>query len=207
MDLRVLRYFLTVVEEESISKAAEVLKLSQPTLSRQLMDLEQELNVKLFVRGNRKHRITLTEKGRILHRRASELLGLANTAISEITDDESSVSGKIKIGTLETTNIRFFSKVVSDFCKIYPKVSFDVINLSYREIRDGVDKGTLDFGVFIETFSKPEFDYVELPHSDLVGFMVPKDHEIAKRGYVQMSDIYTHPLIVHRERLNKTFTN
>jgi DNA-binding transcriptional LysR family regulator len=201
MDLRVLRYFLKVVEEESISKAAEVLHLSQPTLSRQLMDLEEELHVKLFVRGNRKHRISLTDKGRILHRRANELISLASIAVNEINSDANSVSGCISVGATETPNLKFITELMASFRAKYPHVTFDLLSTSYKEVREFLDKGILDFGIFLDPFDVPYFEHVQIPQSDVVGLIVRKDHPLYKKGYAEHKDIYHYPIILHKERM------
>lgn len=201
MDLRGLRYFLKVVEEESISKAAEVLNLSQPTLSRQLMDLEGELKTKLFVRGNRKHRISLTDKGRILHRRANELISLASIAVNEINSDSSSVSGCIALGVTETPNIKFITDLMAKFKEKYPAIIFDLMSASHDEVREFLDKGILDFGVFFDPFDLPNFEHVQIPNRDVVGLIVKKDHELAYKEYAEEADVYKYPLIVHKERV------
>ncbi|MDO5351577.1 MAG: LysR family transcriptional regulator [Succinatimonas sp.] len=201
MDLRVLRYFLKVVEEESISKAAEVLHLSQPTLSRQLMDLEEELHVKLFVRGNRKHRISLTDKGRILHRRANELISLASIAVNEINSDASSISGCISVGVTETPNLKFITKLMTAFRAKYPHVTFELHSTSYKEVREFLDKGILDFGVFLDSYDVPYFEHVKLPQSDNLGLIVRKDHPLFKKDYADHKDIYHYPLVLHKERM------
>ena len=199
MDLRVLRYFLKVVEEESISKAAEVLHLSQPTLSRQLMDLEEELHVKLFVRGNRKHRISLTDKGRILHRRANELVSLASIAVNEINSDASSISGCISIGVTETPNLKFIAELMAAFRAKYPHVTFELHSASYNEVKGFLDKGILDFGIFLDSYDLLYFENVKLPQSDNLGLIVRKDHALFKKGYADHKDIYHYPLVLHKE--------
>ena len=199
MDLRVLRYFLKVVEEESISKAAEVLHLSQPTLSRQLMDLEDELHVKLFVRGNRKHRISLTDKGRILHRRANELVSLASIAVNEINSDASSISGCISIGVTETPNLKFIAELMTAFRTKYPKVTFELHSASYNEVKGFLDKGILDFGIFLDSDDLLYFENVQLPQSDNLGLIVRKDHPLFKKGYADHKDIYHYPLVLRKE--------
>ena len=137
MELRVLRYFLAVAREETISGAAEYLHLSQPSLSRQLMDLEKELGKQLFIRGNRK--ITLTEDGELLRRRAIEIIALVEKTESEIQDSQEPISGTIYIGGGETNAMRFIAQVARKIQKIHPYIQYHIYSGNSDDVKERLD--------------------------------------------------------------------
>lgn len=145
MDIRVLRYFLAVAREESISRAAESLHLSQPTLSRQLMDLEEEVGKSLFIRGSR--RITLTEHGTLLRKRASEILDLVEKTTGELTADETAVAGEIYIGGGESNALKLLAQTAQRFREANPQVQFHLFSGNAVDVGERLDKGLLDFGI------------------------------------------------------------
>ena len=153
MELRVLRYFLAVAREENISAAAEYLHLTQPTLSRQLMDLEAELGKKLFIRGNRK--ITLTEDGVLLRKRAGEILDLVEKTESEFRSEDEAIAGEIHIGGGESDAMRLVARTARILRTRYPG--------------ERLDKGLLDFGILIEPFDRKKYDSLRLPMADRWG--------------------------------------
>ncbi|MCD8048300.1 MAG: LysR family transcriptional regulator, partial [Clostridia bacterium] len=148
MEIRVLRYFLAVAREESILGASEVLHISQPTLSRQLMDLEDELGKKLFIRGNR--RITLTDEGMILRKRAEEIVGLVEKTESEITSSDVSVSGDVYIGGGETDGMRIVAKTAKKIVDEGYDIRFHLFSGNGTDVAERLDKGLIDFGLFVE---------------------------------------------------------
>ena len=148
MELRVLQYFLAVAREQSISRAAESLHLSQPTLSRQLKDMEDELGKQLFVRGSRK--ITLTEEGMILRKRAEEILSLVKKARDEIVLTDETVAGDILIGSGETDAVRFLARAACALRDTYPEIHFHIISGDKVSIIEGLDRCLLDFGVIFD---------------------------------------------------------
>ena len=145
MDIRVLRYFLAVAREESISGAAESLNLSQPTLSRQLMDLEEELGKSLFIRGSR--RITLTEHGVLLRKRASEIIDLVEKTTNELTAAEEVITGDIYIGAGETEAVHFLTRTARQMQKQYPQVHFHISSGDTADVVGQLDQGLIDFGL------------------------------------------------------------
>lgn len=145
MDLRVLRYFLAVAREESISAAAESLHLSQPTLSRQLMGLEAELGKPLFLRGRRK--ITLTEHGMLLRKRAGEILDLVDKTLGELTALEDSVAGDVFIGAGETEGVHFLTRTARRLQEQYPLAHFHISSGDAVDVMEQLDKGLIDFGL------------------------------------------------------------
>lgn len=164
MELRILRYFLAVAREESISGAAEVLHLSQPTLSRQLMQLEEELGKQLLIRGNRK--VTLTDEGVLLRKRAGEILDLVEKTESEITSSDEIISGDIHIGGGESDAMRIIAKTVQKIQKQNSHIHFHLFSGNADDVSERLDKGLLDFGILIEPANIKKYDYLKLPATD-----------------------------------------
>ena len=148
MEIRVLRYFLTVVREESITKASEVLHITQPTLSRQLAQMEEDIGVKLFDRGTRK--IKLTNEGILLRRRAEEILQLVDKTEKELVEQEEQVEGKISIGCGEIAAVQLLPKIIESFRQKYPRVTFDIFTATADLVKEQMDKGLLDIGLLLE---------------------------------------------------------
>lgn len=151
MELRVLQYFLAVARAESITAAARDLHLTQPTLSRQLGELEKELGKPLFSRGSRK--ITLTEEGRLLRRRAEEILSMVGRTEQEI--GQSHIAGDIYIGTGETQGVRLLAKVAAQLQEDYPGVHFHLVSGDAQDVCEGLDRGLLDFGLLLGDMTRP----------------------------------------------------
>lgn len=156
MEIRVLRYFLTVVREESITKAAEVLHITQPTLSRQLAQMEEEIGVRLFDRGTRK--IRLTNEGLLLRRRAEEILQLVDKTEKELVEQEEQVEGKISIGCGEVASVQMLPDLIRNFHQKYPLVTFDLFTATADLVKEQMDKGLLDFGLLLEPIEMGSFD-------------------------------------------------
>lgn len=148
MELRVLRYFLMVAREENITKAAQLLHVTQPTLSRQLQQLEQELGVTLFRRG--KYNISLTEDGMLLKRRAQELVALSDRTMQELTNREQDISGEISIGCGETRNMTLLAEQMTAFRQKYPLVQFSLYSATADDIKERMEAGLLDMGLLME---------------------------------------------------------
>ena len=148
MEIRVLQYFLAVAREETISGAAESLHLSQPTLSRQLKDLEEELGKQLMIRGSRQ--ITLTEEGMLLRKRAQEIIDLVQKTESEITFSSESVTGDVFIGAGETDSLRTVVGAAQGLRQDYPNIRFHIVSGDAADVLEQLDKGLIDFGVLLE---------------------------------------------------------
>jgi len=174
MEIRVLRYFLTVVREEGINRAAEVLHITQPTLSRQLAQLEDEVGVKLFHRGSRK--ITLTNEGILLRRRAEEILSLVDRTERELMEQEKMVEGRIVIGGGELSAMRELPDIIASFREKYPLVTFDLFTGSADLVKEQMEKGLIDIGVLLEPIDMEKFDYIRLKGRERwVVLMRPED--------------------------------
>ncbi len=160
MEIRVLRYFLTVVREEGIDRAAEVLHITQPTLSRQLSQLEEELGVKLFHRGAKK--ITLTNEGILLRRRAEEILSLVDRTERELIEQDEFVEGRIAIGCGELTAVQVLPEIIESFRGKYPLVTYDIFTGNADLVKEQMEKGLIDIGVLLEPIDMEKFDFIRL---------------------------------------------
>ena len=201
MELRVLRYFLAVVREESITAAAKSLHLTQPTLSRQLMELEEELGTQLLIRGGRNQKITLTEKGMLLRRRAQELVELADKAQSEMGSDEIAVSGDVSIGGGETQGMRLVAKATKQLQQAYPAIRYHLYSGNAEDVKERLDKGLLDFGVFIGLTNLDQYEYFSLPTADTWGLLMQKGDPLAQKRAITPDDLPGLPLLVSRQRM------
>lgn len=197
MELRVLQYFLAVAREQSISAAAETLHLSQPTLSRQLKDLEEELGKQLMVRGSR--RITLTEEGMLLRKRAEEILDLVHKTETEIIDSDETISGSVCIGSGETNAVRLLARASGTMRRLYPHVRFQISSGDACDVCESLDKGLIDFGILIGGTDYAYYDYMEIPARDSWGILMRRDDPLAQKESLCPEDLWTRPLILSRQ--------
>lgn len=200
MELRVLQYFLAVAREQSISKAAESLHLSQPTLSRQIRDMEEELGKQLLIRGNRK--ITLTEEGRILRKRAEEIINLVQKTEKEITFTDDTVRGDVYIGTGETEGVRLLARVAKELQKVYPQIHYHIVSGDSMDIMEHLDKGLFDFAILLDPADVSKYEAIKLPYKDITGVLMRKDSPLAKKESIHTYELAALPLIVSRQQLN-----
>ena len=201
MELRVLRYFLAVAREQSISGAANALHITQPALSRQLMDLEQELGVKLLIRGSRGKPVELTEAGNRLRLRAEDMITLADRTVEELAEQESEISGVVYIGGGETAGMRLLANAASRLRAKYPRVRFQLYSGIAEDVTERLDQGLLDFGVLVGESALQKYDYLSLPASDAWGVLVRADHPLSGKESVCGKDLRSEPLIVSRQAL------
>ena len=196
MELRVLEYFLAVTREQSISGAAEYLHLSQPTLSRQLKDMEEELGKQLMIRGNRK--ITLTEEGMILRKRAEEILELVQKTENEITVSDDIIAGDVYIGAGETDAVRLLAKAGKKIQSEYPDIHYHISSGDTTDVIESLDKGLIDFGLIFGTVDTSKYEYLEFPVKDVYGILMRNDSPLAQKDSVCPEDLYDKPLIFNR---------
>lgn len=194
MELRVLKYFLMAAREENITKAAEVLHITQPTLSRQLQQLEEELGVKLFLRSN--HNIRLTEDGMLLKRRAQEIVSLAERTEREFYHREELITGEISIGSGETRSVYELAEKLSVFQKKYPAVSYDFYTANADDIKERLDKGLLDIGLLTEPVDISKYNFIRLKERERWGILVREDSELAEKEYIRPEDLLEVPLLM-----------
>ena len=196
MELRVLHYFLMVAREENITKAAQLLHVTQPTLSRQLMQLEEELGVQLFHRG--KHSVRLTEEGMLLRRRAQELVSLSEKTKQELQCREEVPAGEIAIGCGETKSMSLLSSSMVSFRERYPLVQFSIYSAIADDIKERIEKGLLDMGLMVEPVDISKYEYIRLPVEERWGVLVREDSPLARKASVSPEDLLDIPLIMSR---------
>lgn len=201
MDIRVLQYFLAVAQEESITGAAESLHVTQPNLSRQIKELEEELGAKLFIRGNRK--ITLTEEGVLLRKRAGELIDLFEKTRSEFRETREIVSGDIYIGAGETEAILLLAQAAREIQATHPHITYHIFSGNDVDVTERLDKGLLDFGVLIEPADIKKYDYIKLPHTDTWGVLMRKDSHLSGKAAITPEDLWNLPLILSRQSMQQ----
>ncbi len=199
MELRVLQYFLAVTREQSISAAAESLHLSQPTLSRQLKDMEDELGKQLLIRGNR--RITLTEEGMILRKRAEEILELVQKTENEITLPNETIAGDIFIGAGETEGVRILIEAAQSLRVQYPDIHLHIHSGDSCDVMEKLDKGLIDFGLVFENADTAKYESLRMPSCDSWGVLMRWDSPLAKLSAVTPEDLWDQPLIVSRNSI------
>ncbi|MBC8536938.1 LysR family transcriptional regulator [Feifania hominis] len=198
MELRVLRYFLMVAREENITRAAQFLHLTQPTLSRQLAALERELGVKLFRRSN--HNIVLTEQGMLLKRRAQELISLADKTEREFHQAES-LGGELAIGSGELQSTHLLSELLAAFHRENPLVRFEIYSGNADNIKDRIESGNLDLGLLLEPVDIGRYDFVRMPGREQWGVLVSEDSPLAQQQAVGPELLAGEPLIFSRREL------
>ena len=201
MELRVLRYFLAVAQEESISGAAEYLHLTQPTLSRQLMDLENELGKKLFIRGSRK--VSLTEDGVLLRKRASEIVELVEKTESEFWGTEETVAGDIYIGGGESEAMRLIARAAHELQCAFPNIHYHLFSGNANDVCERLDRGCLDFGILLEPGDLKRYDYIQLPVTDVWGVLMRKDSPLAEKDALRPEDLRDKPLLLSRQSIGR----
>ena len=201
MELRVLRYFLAVAREESISDAAEFLHITQPTLSRQLMDLEEELGKQLLIRGKRNRKIMLTEDGMRLRKRAEEIVALADKTEAEFLAADDAVSGDVYIGCGESDAMRIIAKTAVKLRQDYPDIHFHLYSGNAEDVSERMEKGLLDFGIFITSANIDKYDYLKLPAYDTWGLIMRKSDKLAAKDFITPQDLQGLPLIMSRQAL------
>ena len=200
MELRVLQYFLAVAREQSISRAAQSLHLSQPTLSTQIKALEEELGKKLLDRGvSGSRKVTLTDEGIILRKRAEEILSLVRRTEDEITLSDQFVAGDVYIGAGETDGVRLLTRAAQRTQERYPDVHFHISSGDGADVTDDLDKGLTDFGLLLQTVDISKYDCIELPVRETWGVLVRRDSPLAERDAITPEDLVDQPLIVSRQ--------
>lgn len=201
MEIRVLKYFLAVAREQNISNAAEVLHITQPTLSRQLKDLEDEIGTTLFIRGKRK--ITLTEDGILFRKRAEEIIDLVDKTESEFSNLSNTVSGEIFIGGGETLGMTFIANILNELHQNYPNIRYNIFSGNGDDVCEKLDNGLLDFGILTEPININTYNYLKLPYYDIWGVLMKKESELAKHDIIEPKDLISEPLICSRQSLVK----
>lgn len=200
MELKTLYYFLTVAREENITKAAQRLYIGQPALSRQLMQLEDEVGVQLLIRGKRK--IQLTQEGMLLRRRAEEILSLVDKTEKELIGDENELSGELMIGVAECmASHTFLPEVIHSFIQKNPQVTYDLYTGDADLIKERLDKGIIDIGILLEPVDVEKYDFIRLPQKERWGLLVNINHPLASQDHITKKDLLNIPLLVPKRSI------
>ncbi len=197
MELRVLNYFLTVAREGGLTNASEVLHVTQPTMSRQIQELEEELGQKLFIRTTRS--MVLTPEGMLLRKRAEEILEMAERMKEEFSSMSDTVSGDVFIGSGETHTLQHITDIMSLLREEYPGIHFQIYSGNSEDVLERLEKGLLDFGVLIGQPDISRYHSLRLPARDTWGLILRKDHPLALKESIRREDLTNIPLIAARQ--------
>lgn len=204
MELRLINYFIAVANEGNISNAAKVLHISQPALSKQMSELETELNTKLFIRTNRK--IQLTEQGQYFLKHSHEIVSLVDKTVKNINSSEE-VQGEIYIGGGETQAFKMVAKTMQNLLKKHPKVKFRLFSGNADDIYSKMSNGLLDFSILIEPFETKDYDYLKLPFIDQWGVLMNRESPLAHKKFLTPDDLKDKPLMMSNQTSVKNIFN
>ena len=205
MELRVLHYFLEAAREGNITHAAERLHISQPTLSKQLKELEGELGKKLFIRGN--YNVRLTDEGMLLRKRAEDILEMVDKTEEEFKALGEITGGDIRIGCAESEGIRHLAQRIKAVQAQYPRIRVHLYSGDRSDLAERLEQGLLDFAVLVESNDLSKYNYLPLPGADTWGIILRKDHPLAEREAVVPEDLLDVPLICPRQGLQKELSD
>lgn len=201
MEIRVLRYFLEVAREGNITRSAAYLHISQPTLSRQLKELEEELGKKLFVRSN--YSVKLTEEGMLLRKRAEDILDMVDKTTEEFKALDEINGGDIRIGCAESDGIKYVARAAKKLHRRYPNIRYHIYSSGTEAVNERLDRGLLDFAVIVQEVDLSRYNYLRLPVQDAWGVLMRKDDSLAQRETIQAGDLRNLPLICSRQALEE----
>ena len=197
MEIRTLKYFLVAAREGSITKAANSLGLTQPNLSRQINFLERDIGKKLFNRKN--YKIELTDEGALFKKRAEEIIDMVEKTRDEFKSSDKIIAGNIRIGGGETHAIELITKIMQNIQKDYPNIQYHIYSGNSDDVSEKLDKGLLDFGIFIEPAGILKYDYIKIPAKDTWGVLMRKDSKLAKKRFITKNDLINLPIICSRQ--------
>lgn len=201
MELRELRYFLAVAREKNITKAADALYISQPSLSKQMQNLEKEIGSPLFVRGSRS--VALTETGMLLKKRAEELLELYEKTEAELAAPAETVCGEVRIGGGESYALQTVMQAAKAVQDNYPHVTFRFFSGDADDVTEKLDRGLIDFGVMVDLPDTSQYNALRLPLTDRWGVLMRRDSPLAEKESVSPSDLTGQPVLASRQMLEK----
>ena len=205
MEIKNLRYFLAVAHEENMSRAAEILHVTQPTLSKALKALEEELGKKLFTRHS--FSIKLTDEGMLLQDRAQDLISMADKIEQEFLTLDDITGGDIYFGLAESYQIRFLAHEIRKLKEKYPSFTYHITSGDTEQVTEKLDKGLLDFAVICETPNKDKYEYLAFPAADRWGVIMPKAHPLAKKKSIKAADLIGQPLYCSEQSWNIEIKN
>lgn len=201
MELRVLRYFLEIAREGNMTHAARRLHISQPTLSRQIKELEEELGKKLFTRSN--YSVSLTEEGMLLRKRAEDILAMADKTIEEFHTLDEVYGGDIRIGCAESSGITPFIQVLQKLNQTYPRIRYHFYSSGTETVQERLDRGLLDLAVIVQEADPAKYNSLRLPASDQWGLIMRKDSPLAQHSCIHLHDLMEVPLILSRQAMGE----
>lgn len=202
MELRVLKYFLEIAKNGNMTRAAEILHVVQPTLSKQIQDLEDELGKQLFIRSRKG--LTLTEEGAILQERAAEIVALANKTLDEFKSFDEIIGGDIHIGCAEADGFKYFVRIMQELQKKYPRVRFNLYSSDSESTTDKLDRGILDFAIIAHgNINLKKYNYATLPVKNIWGLIMKKNSPLAQKNKILREDLLNIPLICSRQGLEE----
>ncbi len=199
MDFRLLEYFLRVAKIGNITKAAESLNVTQPTISRQLTDLEESLGVQLLIRGKRQ--VTLTEAGLLFQQRAEEILTLMKKTRRDLQNQRDLIAGTVVLGCVESNVSWMLPEVLASFSRLYPNIQYEIYSADGDDIREKLDRGDLDLGILLEPVEAAKYDSFRLPYWETWGLVLSKDDPLAGKEAIGREEIQAIPLILPRREI------
>ena len=205
MEIRVLNYFVEMANKKSLTKAAKKLHVTQPTLSKQLKDLENELGQKLFTRSN--YSINLTPEGEILYQRAVDILNIVSKTEAEFRTMNDYTGGDLHIGCAESFGIKIVAKVIKNLTVKYPNIKFHLYSGNYQTVTEKLNNGLLDFAITVQNTDTSLFNSLNLPYKDTWGILMRKDSHLANKSEVNIDDISKLPLIISRQGFSDEMPN
>ena len=203
MEIRVLRYFLEIAREGNMSRAAERLHVTQPTLSKQMKDLEQELGKKLFKRGSTS--VSLTDEGMLLRKRAEDLLAMADKITNEFQAMDDITGGDIYIGCAESYLVKYLARAVKKLSSIYPNIHYHVTSGDTEQVTERLDRGLLDMAFIVEPPDLSKYNYLEVPEYDTWGVLMRKDNPLAAKEAIAFDDLLDIPIFCSEQSAKATF--
>ncbi|MCR5836080.1 MAG: LysR family transcriptional regulator [Lachnospiraceae bacterium] len=205
MEIRTLRYFLAVAREENMTKAAEILHVTQPTLSKQLKSLEEELGKKLFTRHS--FSIKLTDEGQLLRNRAEDLIRMADKIEQEFVSLDDISGGDLYLGLAESYQLRFLARSIKEFKSTYPNLHYHITSGDTEQLSEKLDKGLLDFLVLVELPDSKKYEYIEFPKTDTWGLIIPAEDPLSKKKTISLDDLVDLPLFCSDQAWNGDIKN
>ena len=200
MDIRVLRYFLAVAREENMTKAAEAIHVTQPTLSKQLKALEEELGKQLFIRHA--FSIELTDEGQLLRKRAEDIVAMADKIVDEFSSMDDISGGDLYFGLAESYQIRLLARQIKQFKTRYPNLRYHITSGGTEQVLERLDKGILDFAVLVETPDYKKYNVLEFPETDKWVAVFHKDNHLSDRDFITVDDLIGIPLFCSEQSWN-----
>lgn len=194
MEIRILRYFLEIAREGNMTRASERLHVTQPTLSRQIKDLEEELGKKLFRRGSAS--LHLTDEGMLLRKRAEDILAMVDKTADEFRALNDITGGDIYIGCAESYQIRYLAEIIKEFRESYPLLKYHILSGDTAQVAERLDRGLLDFAVIVEPPNLQKYNYIELPMADTWGVVMQKDCPLAVKQSITAEDFNVFSAVV-----------